>query len=195
VTRNDDIPDVPDDDRRASEAPRRSGLAQLGEFAVMLVIAYALAQVVRAFLIQGYVTPTGSMEPTIRAGVDWIMSSKITLRFRDPVPGEIVMAQDPAGMVPAIMKRVIAVGGQTVDIRDGKVWIDGNALDEPYVHGQLTEPGSVKMPVTIPPGYVWLMGDNRTNSRDARWFGPQPMSSIIAIGFFRYWPPDRIGLP
>ncbi len=74
--------------------------------------------------------------------------------------------------------RVIATEGQTVDIPDDAVWVDGVALEEPYVYGKPTTPGTVFTPITIPAGQVWLMGDNRTNSGDSRFFGPQPVSRV-----------------
>ena len=94
---------------------------------------------------------------------------------------------------------MIAVGGQTVDLRDGKVYVDGVELDEPYAAGLTYElpqqaPGiSVRFPYTVPEGYVWVMGDNRGNSADSRYFGAVPERNIIAIAFVRYWPLDRIG--
>jgi signal peptidase I len=160
----------------------------------MLAVAWALAQVVRMFVIEPYVVPTGSMIPTV-IPKDTILGSKILLRFRGPEPGDIVMVADPEGKLPNLMKRVIAVGGETVDIKDGRLLIDGAAQNEPYVAGAPTEPGPYPLPVTIPAGFVWLMGDNRTNSKDSRWFGPQPASSVRAIAFFRYWPLDRLGTP
>jgi signal peptidase I len=190
-----DVQDGPAANETAPAGNPRSGfLRQTAEFAVMLAIAWALAQVVRMFLVEPYVVPTGSMIPTVIPR-DTILGSKILLRFRQPEAGDIVMAADPEGKLPNIMKRVIAVGGQTVDIKGDRLLIDGQPKEEPYVAGAPTLPGPFPLPVTVPAGDVWLMGDNRTNSKDSRWFGPQPSSSIRAIAFFRYWPPDRIGTP
>jgi len=140
--------------------------------------------------------PTGSMIPTIELK-DRLLAEKITYRFiRPPKPGEIVVFANPDASDPVakiLIKRVIAVGGQTVDIRDGRVYVDGQALDEPYVHGKETTPGTVPLPVTVPEGGVWLMGDNRPNSGDSRFFGPQPATAVDGRGFWTYWPLSRFG--
>ncbi len=169
-----------------------STLRWLIETAVLVALAFLLAQGIKTFIVQPYIIPTGSMIPTIELK-DRVLAEKISYRFRDPKPGDVVVFEDPTGQHPKLIKRVIAVGGQTVDIRDGKVYVDGTQLDEPYVHGKRTDLGTVSMPVTIPKGYVWLMGDNRPNSGDARFFGPQPVSGIDGRAFFTYWPPGRIG--
>jgi signal peptidase I len=193
--RDRDVQNGTGDGEASDQEARRPGfLRQTGEFAIMLAVAWALAQVVRMFVVEPYVVPTGSMIPTV-IPKDTILGSKILLRFRGPEPGDIVMVADPEGKLPNLMKRVIAVGGETVDIKNGRLLIDGAAQNEPYVAGAPTEPGPYALPVTIPDGFVWLMGDNRTNSKDSRWFGPQPASSVRAIAFFRYWPLDRIGTP
>jgi signal peptidase I len=180
------------DDENATQSP--SLIRQILELIVTVAIAYALAQVVRLYIAEGYRTPTASMVPTIQTE-DFTAFSKLSYRFGSPQPGDIVTLDDPYGVLPMMMKRVIAVGGQTVDMRDGKVWVDGTALDESFTHGLPSLPGSVKLPITIPVGYVWVMGDNRTNSKDSRWFGPVPVSTLHAKALFRYWPVDRWGIP
>lgn len=163
------------------------------ETVVLVAVAFVLAQGIKAYLVQPFVIPTGSMRPTILEQ-DRVLAEKITYRFlREPAPGDVVVFDDPMGQHPQLIKRVIAVGGDTVDIRDGVVYIDGEPLSEPYTHGKPTLPGSVELPITIPEGYVWLMGDNRPNSGDSRFFGPQPTKVVTGRAVWRYWPPDRFG--
>jgi signal peptidase I len=176
-------------DEKKDSSP--SFLRWLAELALMVVLAFALASGIRTFVIQPYVIPTGSMIPTIEIG-ERVLANKFIYRFSEPKPGDVVVFDDPTDTVPTLIKRVIAVGGQELDIRDDGVYIDGKKLDEPYTYGKPTEPGDVVLPITIPEGEVWLMGDNRTNSHHARWFGPQPVSIIRGRAFLRYWPFNRI---
>ena len=175
-----------------ADKEQQSTLRWIIETVVLVGLAFLLAQGIKTFIVQPYIIPTGSMIPTIELK-DRILAEKISYRFREPKVGEIVVFDDPTGQHPKLIKRIIALGGQTVDIRDGKVFVDGNELSEPYVHGKVTDVGTVPMPVQIPEGYVWLMGDNRPNSGDARYFGPQPVTGIDGRAFFTYWPPGRIG--
>lgn len=167
-------------------------VAWIIETALLLAAAFALAQVVRTYIVQPYVIPSGSMEPTI-AIQDRVLVNKFVYRFRDPAPGEIVVFTDPSGETPALIKRVIAVGGQTVDVRDGTVFVDGERRSEPYTHGKPSDPGNVALPATVPDGDIWVMGDNRVNSKDSRWIGPQPLTEVQGRAFAIYWPVARIG--
>ncbi len=91
----------------------------------------------------------------------------------------------------ALIKRVIAVGGETIEVRDNQVLVDGEAISEPYLR-----PGVVMPPfgpVTVPAGEVFVMGDNRNQSEDSRRFGPIPVGDIIGRAFVRVWPPSRWG--
>jgi signal peptidase I len=175
-----------------AEARGPSAGRQIVEFIATLVIAFLVAQAVRTWVIQPFVVPTGSMLPTIQLS-DQVLANKFVYRFGSPVRGDIVVLDDPTGQVGTLIKRVIGTGGQTVDIRDGKVWIDGAALVEPYTHGQPNELGPLPMPYKIPANSVWVMGDNRTQSQDSRWFGAIPLSSVHGKAFFVYWPLARIG--
>lgn len=103
------------------------------------------------------------------------------MTFQDPeIPGRV------------LIKRVIAVGGQTVDLVDGKVVVDGVALDEPYTQGKASEPLNpapdvdVSYPFTVPEGRLWVMGDNRTNSQDSRYFGAIKESSVTGHAVLVY---------
>ncbi|MCL4079575.1 signal peptidase I [Coriobacteriia bacterium Es71-Z0120] len=162
----------------------------LFELVVMVAVAFALATVVRTYVVQPYVIPTGSMIPTIEIQ-ERVLANKFIYRFEKPKPGDIVVLDDPTGQVPTLIKRVVAVEGQTVDIENGAVIVDGVRLNEPYTHGKPTEPGPVPLPITIPKGYVWVMGDNRPNSSDSRVFGPVPMSFIHGKAILRIWPLSR----
>lgn len=162
------------------------------ETALMIGLAFLLAQGVKTFVLQPFVIPTGSMEPTIMAG-DRVLAEKITIRIRDPRVGEIVVFDDPTGRHPQLIKRVVAVGGQTVDIADGRLIVDGVELDEPYVEDRSTDPGTVPLPLTLAPDEVWLLGDNRPNSGDSRFMGAIPESLVRGRAFGIYWPLDRIG--
>ena len=162
------------------------------ETVILVALAFLLAQGIKTFLVQPYIIPTGSMIPTIEIG-DRVLAEKLTYRFRRPEVGEIVVFDDPTGQHPQLIKRVVAVAGQTVDIRESAVWVDGRRLEESYVHGKVTDPGTVAMPTTIGEGHVWLMGDNRPNSGDSRFLGEQPLSGIRGRAFVTYWPPSRMG--
>lgn len=194
-------PELPTDPADAAvEAPAHAKAAEhqpsllrwLGELVLMVGLAFLLATGIRTFVVQPYVVPTGSMIPTIEIG-DRVIANKFVYRFEEPEPGDIVVLDDPTGSVPTLIKRVIAVGGQTVDLVDGQVTIDGAPVDEPYTHGLPSEPQTVSLPYTVPEGSVWLMGDYRTNSQDSRYFGAVPLDKIRGEAIFRFWPIDRIG--
>lgn len=166
-----------------------AGAAWVLELVAMVGMAFALALAIKAWVVQPFIVPSPSLEPTIMTG-DRVLVNKFVYRFHTPRRGDIVVFSNPNydPVVKTLVKRVIAVGGDEIDIRGGKVWLNGKPLDEPYVHGKPTEPGTVKMPLKVPQGDVFLMGDNRTNSGDARYFGPQPVTRIEGEAFCIYWP-------
>ena len=140
------------------------------------------------------------MLDTIQIG-DRLIGEKISYHFSSPKQGDIVTFIDPEDSKSTLIKRVIATAGQTVEFKDGVVYVDGEALDEPYTEGKPTEPlamqsanaGSIEYPYTVPEGCVWVMGDNRTNSLDSRYFGPIEVSSITSHGLFIFWPLSDAG--
>ncbi len=162
------------------------------ETIVMIALAFLLAQGVKTFILQPFVIPTGSMEPTIMAG-DRVLAEKVTYRFRDLRAGEIVVFDDPTGRHPQLIKRVIAVGGETIDIRGGRVFVDGARLHEPYLDGVQTDAGNVLMPLELAPDEIWLMGDNRPGSGDSRLIGAVDVSLVQGRAFAIYWPLNRMG--
>lgn len=165
----------------------------LAETGLLLVVALVVAQAAKAYVVQPFVIPTGSMIPTIEVG-DYVLAEKITFRWiHKPEPGDIVVFDDPRGQLPQLIKRVVAVDGQTVELRGDAVYVDGRPLDEPYVHGTSTMPGSVPLPLTVPSGQVWLMGDNRPSSGDSRFFGPVDVETVRGRAFWTYWPLGAFG--
>jgi len=192
----DETTPAPAEEQAPDMSERRpSALRQIVEFILTLAVAFLVAQAVRTWVIQPFVVPTGSMLPTIQLS-DQVLANKFIYRFTAAHRGDIVVLDDPDGKVTTLIKRVIAVGGQTVDLQNGKVVVNGEALDEPYAHGLPSIPlqgSSITFPYKVPADSVWVMGDNRTDSQDSRWFGAVPMSSVHGRAFFIYWPWSRIG--
>ena len=163
-----------------------------------LAIAVAVGLLVKTFVATPYVVPTGSMRDTIVEG-DTLLGERVSLYFGDPEAGDIVTFDSPLDG-ETLIKRVIAVGGQTVDLVDGSVYVDGERLDEPYTEGKpsysLSDlPGSagIEYPYEVPEGCVWVMGDNRTDSKDSRYFGAVSVDDVTSRALFIYWPLDHIG--
>ena len=164
-------------------------------FVLMVAAVFAFVFLMKTFVYQAYTIPTGSMEETIMTG-DMVFAEKISYRSHGPRQGDIITFQDPRSSdTRVLIKRVIAVGGQTVDIAEGKVWVDGVALDESYVLGTTSPLASydVSYPYTVPEGYVWVMGDNRQNSSDSRAFGAVPLGNVLERAVFIYWPFSHFG--
>lgn len=171
-------------------------------FALPIVLAVAVAAVilVRMYVVEPYIIPSESMDPTIEVG-DMVLGEKISLKSEKPKRGDIVFFKnpDPDSGHGVLVKRVVATGGQTVDLRYGKVYIDGVEEKGGHAHGMsmpLEErylETDVSFPYTVPDGCIWVMGDNRENSLDSRSFGAIPIDTIYAESWIRYWPFNRIG--
>lgn len=134
------------------------------------------------------------MEKTILVG-DHVFSEKVSFAFGKPQAGQIVTFDDPLNPGRILIKRVIATGGQTVNIKNNKLYIDDEEQDEPYVRGLPTttlSSSKISYPYTIPEDGLWVMGDNRTNSQDSRYFGSVPEDSVIGHGLFVFWPLDKM---
>ena len=179
---------------RPEEPSARTGRPRVPWYVWALALGIAGGLLLRAFVISVYYVPSGSMLETIHEG-DVLLGEKVTLGPEGPSAGDVVTFESPLAVGETLVKRVIAVGGQTVDLVDGSVYVDGERLDEPYVNGLPTEslsalPGSegITYPYTVPEGTVWVMGDNRTNSRDSRYFGPVDVDDVTSRAVLIYWP-------
>ena len=177
---------------------REGGASGILWFLGPVIVAVVVALFVKTYVVTPYVVPTGSMLETIQEG-DMLLGECVTLHFHEPEQGEIVTFLSPLDG-ETLIKRVIAVGGQTVDLVDGQVYVDGERLDEPYTEDKPTYSLSdyagsagIEYPYTVPEGTVWVMGDNRTNSRDSRYFGPVDVDDVTSRALFIYWPPSDIG--
>lgn len=162
--------------------------------AAIIVVSYLL----RMFVFQSYEIPSASMEETIMTG-DLVIGEKISYRFGSPEAGQIATFDDPEIPSRILIKRIIATEGQTIDLIDGNVYIDGERQFESYTDGKPTYPlpnskANITYPYTVPAGHVWMMGDNRTNSQDSRYFGAIPVSSISSKAVLTYWPINQFGL-
>jgi len=169
------------------------------EIVIIVAAAIALTFVVRTFVIESYEVPTGSMQSTIEPG-DRVLSERISYYFRTPERGEIVTFTNPTDNRETLVKRTIAVAGDVVDIYGDNLYVNGELQVEDYVHGLPTrqlaptyQNMTISYPFTVPEGYIWVMGDNRTNSSDSRYFGPVETSTVSGHVVFRYWPFDRFG--
>ena len=177
---------------------REGGASGILWFLGPVIVAVVVALFVKTYVVTPYVVPTGSMLETIQEG-DMLLGECVTLHFEDPEQGDIVTFRSPLDG-ETLIKRVVAVGGQTIDLVDGEVYVDGERLDEPYTGGKPTYSLSeyvgsagIEYPYVVPEGTVWVMGDNRTDSRDSRYFGPVDVDDVTSRALFIYWPPSDIG--
>lgn len=175
---------------------KKSGLPRsIFNLIIVIVMVAALSFVMRTYVFAAYMIPSGSMQETIQIK-DMVFSEKVTYYSRSPQRGDIITFEDPEMPNRILIKRVIATEGETVTLVDGKVCVDGKALSEPYTRGLPSSPLSspVTYPYTVPQGCVWVMGDNRTNSSDSRFFGAVEVSSITGKAILVYWPLQHFGM-
>lgn len=171
------------------------------ELVILVAAAFAIALLLRTYVCEPFVIPSASMSSTLQIG-DRVLGEKITYRSEEPKVGDIVTFTNPEDPSQILIKRVIATAGQTVELRDGIVYIDGVALSESYTAGKKSYPidshattldADIEYPYTVPEGCIWVMGDNRTNSLDSRYFGAIPISSVTSKAVFVFWPLDDLG--
>lgn len=179
---------------------RQSGiLRRFLSFVICIAVVLAAAWGIRTYVVEPFEVPSASMETTIMTG-DRLFAEKVSYHFADVQPGDIVVFSDPQVSSRVLVKRVIATEGQTISISGGTLYIDGVAQSEPYVTGEtypLSQTAgnvSISYPYVVPEGEVWVMGDNRENSSDSRYFGSIDEDTIFGKAILTYWPLDRIGL-
>jgi signal peptidase I len=190
------------------------------ELVVIVLVAIGLALAIQAFIVKPYRIPSGSMEPTLQVG-QRVLVNRLDTHFKEPHIGEIVVFHPPkdaeqqvCGPAPHVVtpggaacdapepeeasvnfiKRIVAGPGDTLYIKEGHAYVNGKRESDPYINpcGGGSE-CNFPTPIKIPAGHWFMMGDNRGESDDSRFWGPVPTSWIIGGAFATYWPPDRIG--
>jgi len=202
VSELDDVGEVAevgeDSQAVATKGPRRKRKSSPARSAVewVLVIGGALlvAFLIRTFLLAAFYIPSASMVSTLEEG-DRVLVNKLSYKLHDVGRGDIVVFERPPGEpdngIEDYIKRVIALPGETVEGRDGRVVVNGRYLNEPYLdEGTVT---SEFPPETVEEGEVWVMGDNREVSVDSRFFHAIPMDGIVGRAFITIWPLSHLG--
>lgn len=185
------------------------------ELPVLIVVAFVIALLLKSFVLQAFYIPSASMEETLLIG-DRVLVEKVSYRVSEPGRGDVVVFEKelggalpadeetrsplekitdsfkglfgfPTGTEQDFIKRVIAVGGDTVKGEGGKVILNGETIDEPYL-AEGIETSSFE-PFEIPEGFIFVMGDNRGNSDDSRNFGPVSSDTVVGRAFILIWPP------
>ncbi len=167
------------------------------EIVQTLGLSVVLALGMRQFVAEARVVPTGSMEPTIQIN-DRLVVEKISYLFQTPTRGDIIVFQAPEKALvisgstthDAYLKRVIGLPGETVEVSNGTVFINGEALDEDYIKAP---PNYTWGPNVVPEDQYLVLGDNRNGSLDGHVWGFLPQETIIGKAAVRFWPPNRIG--
>jgi len=165
-------------------------LQELKEWLLIVLVALMIVVPVRLFALDNRTVPTGSMIPTILPG-DRLFIDKLTVHFKPLERGDIVMFEPPAqsGLKEDLIKRLIALPGDTVEIKGGKLYINDQLVEENYIN----EPIRYSMAkTTVPEGKVFVLGDNRNVSYDSHVWGFVDRSSIKGKALWRYWPISRM---
>jgi len=199
---------------------QKSAGSSILELVMIVAVALGLALAIQAFLVKPYRIPSGSMLPTLKVG-QRVLVNRLGNRFNDPKIGEIVVFHPPAGAEGAgdtcgtpspppgtacdkptpqkasvnFIKRVVGLPGDKLSIHNGHVIRNGKPESDSYI-APCAGGSACNLPqtITVPPGHYFMMGDNRGESDDSRFWGPVPRKWIIGGAFATYWPPKQIGL-
>jgi len=182
--------------------------SEIREWAESIIIALILALLIRTFVIQAFKIPSGSMIPTFEIGdrifvSKFIYGAKIPFTdirlpaLRQPQRGDIIVFVSPETPKKDFVKRLVALEGETVEIKDGNIFINGKKIDGPdsvksnyyYNRGEYGKEGAS---ITVPQGFYFALGDNSSNSRDSRYWGFVPKKNLIGKAILLYWPIQRI---
>jgi signal peptidase I len=166
---------------------RKSVLRELVETIVLTLVIYAL---VRVFLFENYRVLGHSMDPTLEND-QFLVVNKLGYRLHDPERGDVIVFRDPRSDGRKLIKRVIGLPGEVVEIKNGEVFINNRPLEEEYI----VNPARYSQPPTpIPEDQYFVLGDNRNNSSDSHNWGTLPQEKVIGAAWVSYWPPRLWGI-
>ena len=163
---------------------------EIKDWVVSIVAAIAVALLIRTFIVELYVVDGPSMRPTLQHE-ERLVVNKFIYRIRDPHKGEVIIFRYPRDPSRDFIKRVIATAGDTIEITDGRVYVNDQLLNEDYI---LKKPRTEYPKVTVPAGTIFVMGDNRNNSEDSRFpdVGFVPLDLIKGKAMLIFWPLDEL---
>ena len=168
---------------------RRKALRWLREALETILPAVLIAFLINFFLAQATQVHGQSMEPTLHSDQRLVVE-KVSYRFHGPRRGDVIVLKSPRESSELLIKRVIGLPGEAVEIRQGRVYINGQEWDEPYLERST---GGNWGPIIVPPLHVFVLGDNRSFSNDSRAFGMVPIVNIVGRAWVSYWPLDEVG--
>jgi signal peptidase I len=178
---------------RREQRPRHPGRTFL-EWGILIAAALLIAIVIRSFVFQAFYIPSESMVPTLRVG-DRVLVNKLSYKLHDPRRGDIAVFEAPETAqtddIKDLVKRIVGLPGETIQGKDGRVYINGRLLSEPYLpEGTQSRDFG---PKKVPPDSYFMLGDNRQFSKDSTYFGPIKRDDLIGRVFMRIWPPSHLG--
>jgi len=178
-----------DTETRNRETALKIALGWLSEAVETIVPAILIALLINLFLAQATRVYGQSMEPNLHTDQRLVVE-KLSYNFHEPQRGDIVILNVPRAGSGLLIKRVIGLPGEKLEIKGGKVYINEQAIEEPYLSNQTQRDMKA---IVVPPKHVFVLGDNRGFSNDSRAFGPVPLDNVIGRAWFSYWPLDQVG--
>ena len=177
---------------REPDSEPGSGARALVDWIVVVAVALTVAFLVRSFVLAHFVVDGSSMDSTLTSG-DRVFVNKLSYRLHDPNRGDVVVLHQITGATERdLIKRVIALPGETVEVRNCTVLIDGRVLNEPYLDPEVVTPtdcgGDYSLNGPVPEDHVFVMGDNRGGSQDSRVIGPISEDDLVGRAFVVFWP-------
>ena len=198
---------------RPKEKSQKGGVLELF---TIVAVALGLALGIQAVLVKPFRIPSESMVPTLNVS-QRVLVDRVTFRIGEPERGDVVVFKPPTGADDNVcgvrhssdsacprptsersdtnfIKRVVAIGGDRLRVVDGRVVLNGRPQDEPFIRpDDSCDICNLPDEITIPKGMYFMMGDNRGESADSRFWGPVPKKWLIGQAFMTYWPPNRVG--